>query len=79
MSPFRLSAPDAALLLPESPQAPRRAGRTAPAAAVAPAALDTSFDRPAPLARRGGRPIGRAGAPDALPLRHSGAAQLAGA
>ncbi len=55
--------------------------RAALGAAIAPAPLDTYFDRLldyALLARWGARPIGRAGALDALPLRHSGAAQLAG-
>ncbi|MBW3608922.1 MAG: SDR family oxidoreductase [Actinobacteria bacterium] len=50
-------------------------------AAIAPAPLHTYFDRLvdyALLARWGARPIGRAGATDALPLRHGGAAQLAG-
>jgi long-chain acyl-CoA synthetase len=55
--------------------------RAALGAAIAPAPLDTYFDRLvdyALLACWGARPIGRAGALDALPLRHSGAAQLAG-
>ena len=55
--------------------------RAALGPAIAPAPLGTYFDRLvdyALLARWGARPIGRAGALDALPLRHSGAAQLAG-
>jgi long-chain acyl-CoA synthetase len=55
--------------------------RAALGAAIAPAPLHTYFDRLvdyALLARWGARPIGRAGALDALPLRHSGAASLAG-
>jgi long-chain acyl-CoA synthetase len=55
--------------------------RAALGAAIAPAPLHTYFDRLvdyALLARWGARPIGRAGAMDALPLRHSGAAQVAG-
>ena len=55
--------------------------RAALGAAIAPAPLHTYFDRLvdyALLARWGARPIGRAGALDALPLRHSGAAPLAG-
>jgi hypothetical protein len=62
------------------------ATRVGPAAAalgeaIAPARPGTSFDRlvdSALLARWGARPIGRAGALDALPLRHSGVASLAG-
>ena len=55
--------------------------RAALGEAIAPAPLHTYFDRLvdyALLARWGARPIGRAGALDALPLRHSGAASLAG-
>ena len=55
--------------------------RAALGEAIAPAPLATYFDRLvdyALLARWGAQPIGRAGAMDALPLRHSGAAQLAG-
>lgn len=55
--------------------------RAALGAATAPAPLHTYFDRLvdyALLARWGARPIGRAGATDALPLRHGGAAQRAG-
>ncbi|MDQ3722336.1 MAG: SDR family oxidoreductase [Actinomycetota bacterium] len=49
--------------------------------AITAAPLHDYFDRLvgyALLARWGARPIGRAGALDALPLRHSGAVQLAG-
>ena len=69
MSPARLSALDAAFLSPESAEAPMHVAR------------HTYFDRLVDYALRarwGAQPIGRAGAMDALPLRHSGAAQLAG-
>jgi long-chain acyl-CoA synthetase len=55
--------------------------RAALGPAIAPAPLHTYFDRLvdyALLARWGARPIGRAGALDALPLRYSGTASLAG-
>ncbi len=55
--------------------------RAARGAVTAQTPLGTNFDRLADhalLARWGARPIGRAGALDALPLRHSGAVQLAG-
>jgi hypothetical protein len=86
MSPARLSALDAALRSLESAEAPMHVGRAAHTRAalgeaIAPAPPGTSFDRlvdDALLARWGARPIGRAGALDALPLRHSGVASLAG-
>ena len=82
MSPARLSAPDAASLsLDVSVRYDAARTRAALGEAIAPAPLGTYFDRSvdyALLARWGDRPIGRAGALDALPLRHSGVASLAG-